>query len=410
MSYRPTRRQFLRTAAATGALIGVGDLSFLSGLPRVCARETDLKRVQFDPGLEPLVRFLEQTPREKLLEEVASRIRKGLSYREIVAALLLAGIRNIQPRPVGFKFHAVLVVNSAHIASLSSPESDRWLPIFWALDYFKVAQAQDVREDDWTMAPVEESKVPPAHKARQNFVEAMNNWDEAAADVAVAGLARSAGAGELLEIFSRLGARDYRQIGHKAIYVANSFRTLQMIGWQHAEPVLRSLAYALLNHEGSNPAERDAEQDRPWRRNQSLAGKIRADWNNGAPDNVHLQHFTTHHEQRREDEARRQRRGHPPGQDSQKSRIQTKKQRVDEAGAVQGVKPKQAEKRKERRVTWRKMRNRLVGCQPCFTIALAGQHTARTGNIGNGIVREAKTFRRRLEDEQYPYNGEQEQA
>jgi hypothetical protein len=34
----------------------------------------------------------------------------------VLAALLLAGVRNIQPRPVGFKFHAVLVVNSAHLA------------------------------------------------------------------------------------------------------------------------------------------------------------------------------------------------------------------------------------------------------------------------------------------------------
>ena len=69
----------------------------------------------------------------------------------------------MQPRPaVGFKFHAVLVVNAAHLASLSSPDSDRWLPIFWALDYFKSSQASDVEEGDWTMAPVDESAVPRA--------------------------------------------------------------------------------------------------------------------------------------------------------------------------------------------------------------------------------------------------------
>src|SRR4030095_5635383 len=45
----------------------------------------------------------------------------------------------------------------------------------------------------------------------------------------------------------RYGARDYRNIGHKAIYVANAHRTLNAIGWQHAEPVLRSLALALLD-------------------------------------------------------------------------------------------------------------------------------------------------------------------
>ena len=105
----------------------------------------------------------------------------------------------------------------------------------------------------------------------------MDNWDEAAADAAVTGLARTAGADEIFEIFCRFGARDFRDIGHKAIYVANSWRTLQVIGWQHAEPVLRSLAYALLDRGGDpNPARADLDADRPWRRNQSVAGKIRA--------------------------------------------------------------------------------------------------------------------------------------
>jgi hypothetical protein len=192
--------------------------------------------------MEPLVRFLEDTPRERLLEETGARIRRGLSYQDLLAALLLAGVRNIQPRPVGFKFHAVLVVNSAHLASMASPDADRWLPIFWALDYFKSSPPRDVREGDWTLAPVEESKVPPSHKARQAFVDAMDQWDEWAADAAVAGLVRTAGAEELFDLFARYGARDFRDIGHKAIYVANSFRTLQAIGWHHAEPVLRSLA------------------------------------------------------------------------------------------------------------------------------------------------------------------------
>ena len=197
MSMRTDRRRFLRASAAGGALLGLGDLGFLSRLRPVSADEAalDPKVVRLQPEIEPLVRLLEETPRERLLEEVAARMRKGTGYREVLAALLLAGVRNVQPRPsVGFKFHAVLVVNSAHLASLASPDTDRWLPIFWALDYFKSSQAQDVREGNWTMAPVDESAVPPARKARAAFTEAMDNWDEAAADAAVAALARSAGA------------------------------------------------------------------------------------------------------------------------------------------------------------------------------------------------------------------------
>ena len=239
--------------------------------------------VRFRPEIEPLVRLLEDTPRERVLEEVASRIRAGLSYREILAALLLAGVRDIQPRPVGFKFHAVLVVNSAHLASLASPDSDRWLPIFWAIDQFKSSQAADIKEGGWKMAPVDESAVPPGHLAKQAFIDAMDHWDESAVDAAVAGLARTAGEDELFEIFALYGARDFRDIGHKAIYVANSFRCLDVIGWQHAEPVLRSLAYALLERSGAkdNPATSDFAADRPFRQNRETAKRIRDGWLEG---------------------------------------------------------------------------------------------------------------------------------
>src|SRR5436853_404375 len=191
------RRSFLKITASASALAGFGDLGFR--LPSVSAAEAklDSKMVQLHPEIEPLVRLLENTPRPRLLEEVASRIQHGLTYREVLAALLLAGVRNIQPRPVGFKFHAVLVVNSAHLASVASPDSDRWLPVFWALDQFKVSQAADEKEGDWTMGPVEERAVPPSHQAKAAFIEAMDRWDEAAADAAVASLARSAGAHEL---------------------------------------------------------------------------------------------------------------------------------------------------------------------------------------------------------------------
>jgi hypothetical protein len=284
MATRETRRTFLKTAAAGGALLGLSNLSFLDQLPGVTAKDAKLdpKLVRLDSGIEPLVVLLEETPREKLLEEVAGRIHKGLNYRDLLAALLLAGVRNVQPRPnVGFKFHAVLVVNSAHLASLASPDSERWLPIFWSLDYFKDSQAATARESGWRMGPPDEGKIPGARKARQAFTEAMDNWDEVAADNAVAGLARTTGANEVFELFVRYGARDFRDIGHKAIYVANSWRTLQCIGWQHAEPVLRSLAYALQKRENENPAKADLAPDRPWKHNLALSAKIAPDWSEG---------------------------------------------------------------------------------------------------------------------------------
>jgi hypothetical protein len=276
MSTPFNRRRFVAGSLGTAAVAGLGDFAFLQGLPAVAAAEArpTPKTVQLDADTEPLVRLIEETPRDKLLEKVAAEIRRGTNYQQLLGAVFLAGVRGIRPRPVGFKFHAVLVINSAHLASLAATDNDRWLPLFWALDNFKVSQATNQKEGGWMMPPADEAKLPPAHAAKQRFIEAMDDWDEEGADRAVTALARTAGATEVIELLWRYGARDFRDIGHKAIYVANAWRTLQAIGWRHAEPVLRSLAFALLEHEGGNPAERDAEPDLPFRENLPRAAAL----------------------------------------------------------------------------------------------------------------------------------------
>jgi uncharacterized Ntn-hydrolase superfamily protein len=281
MTLSPDRRSFLHTAA-----LGAGGLA-LSALPAVAADDATVNPnlVRLDAGIEALVKLVEDTPREKLLEEVAGRIKTGLPYRDVLAALLLAGVRNIRPRPnVGFKFHAVLVVNSAHQAALAGPDKERWLPLFWALDNFKNSQAQNEKESGWRMKPVDELKVPSARKAEAEFVAAMTDWDEGKADAAAAAVARHVPANRAFDLFARFGGRDFRDIGHKIIYVANAFRTLQVIGWHHAEPVLRSLAFAILKRDGEAKPDGSAVADQVGMRNAELAAKLPAGWNAGKPD------------------------------------------------------------------------------------------------------------------------------
>ena len=175
MSHHFSRRSFLSSASAGVSILTARQL--VAGLTPVSdeqLRGAASSIVQLRPEIEPLVKLIEDTPRQRLLEEIGGRIRSGLSYRELLAALLLAGVRNVEPRPaVGFKFHAVLVVNSAHLASLASPDADRWLPILWALDEFKSSQAKDVTEGNWTMAPVDEAGVPSAGQVRDSFHHSM---------------------------------------------------------------------------------------------------------------------------------------------------------------------------------------------------------------------------------------------
>jgi hypothetical protein len=283
MTIPSNRRRFLTTTSAVGALAGLGEFGFLQQLPRLTAADVAAPRgrVQLHADIEPLVRLIEDSDRARLLEAVADRIRQGTTYQDLLAAVMLAGVRGIQPRPVGFKFHAVLVINSAHLASLSATDRDRWLPLFWSLDNFKQSQERNRKEGNWSMSALESGKLPDGAHAAARFREAMEKWDVDGADHAVAAWSRVAGLNEVYEAFWRLGARDFRNIGHKAIFVANSYRTLQTIGWRHSEPILRSLAYALLEHEGAAPSERDDERDRPGRENAKRVTEIRRDWQRG---------------------------------------------------------------------------------------------------------------------------------
>jgi hypothetical protein len=272
------RRHFLKTTLSGAALAGL--------FPRVSAAQMrlDPRSVRWGSGIDPLVKLIEDTPREKLVEEMAVRVRKGLAYNETLAALFVAGVRNVQPRPVGFKFHAVLAINAAHQASLSGPDTERWLPIFWALDNFKVSQAEEKKKTGWTQGAIEESKVPSADKARKAFIDAIESWDVEGVDGPIVSLARNAGSHEVFELFCRYGMRDFRDIGHKAIFVAGAWRLLQVIGWQHAEPVLRSVAQALQYYTGENPAKSNQDADRPWKFNESVVEQIPASWRDGKLD------------------------------------------------------------------------------------------------------------------------------
>ena len=250
MSDSLSRRHFLQTSAALGFGLGLATEvnAFAPDSPEGSTVKPGMVRLR--PEIEPVVRWIEEVPRDKILNVAVEKLREGLSYRELMAGLFLAGIRNIKPRPVGFKFHAVMVIHSAHLIGQTAAVDERLLPLLWALDTFKSSQAADVKEGDWSLGPVDEAKLPKPWQAKQEFVRAMEAWDAEAADAAIVSFCRSHGAAEVMEAFWRFALRDQRNIGHKAIFAAQSWRTLQAIGWQNAEPVLRSLTYGILDREG----------------------------------------------------------------------------------------------------------------------------------------------------------------
>jgi len=273
-----SRRQFLQTA---GAVAGT------SLVPSFASANAPGKLVRLSPEIEPLVRLIERTPRNQCVEVLAEQVRRGLPYRQFLAALFMAGIRNVNPQPPGFKFHCVFVIHAAHQVSLDIPNGQRLLPLFWALDNFKASQQKDVQQGDFKLRPVQ-GKLPSSTTAWREFQQAMADWDEEKADRAIVALARNEGAQAIAERMWFYGARDYRNIGHKAIFTANTWQTLQTIGWHHAEPALRSLVLGLLDFGKKERVNDYAFEDQSYLANvervDRLHGKLPANWASAKSD------------------------------------------------------------------------------------------------------------------------------
>lgn len=278
-----SRRRFLGSVAGAGLLGSVGGLKALSQLKPVSAAETVVtpEMVRFTPEIEPIVRLIEETPRDKCVEVMANALAKGMSYRQFLAGLFLAGIRNINPQPPGFKFHCVFVIHSCNYLSRMGTPEERYLPLFYALDDFKKSQGQDIEQGDFVLGPVK-GTLPTGQAAWDEFHAAMRDWDEARADRAITALVREQEPEDVFEGLWEYGARDYRNIGHKIIFVSHAWRTLQAIGWEHAEPTLRSLILGLLDFGPDEVVNGYAFEDQGYIANAARAagvhGNLPGDW------------------------------------------------------------------------------------------------------------------------------------
>ena len=232
-----TRRHFL-TAATSGGLLGLGDLSDFAHLAR--AEPPKGKGLpwllRYDAEIEPLVRLVEETPREKCVEVMAEQLRGGLTYRRFMAAVFLAGLRN--GADTGY-YHCVYVVHSANQLSLDAPVGERLLALFGALDVFKDWQRRRADEPAKFGLQRIPDNLPAADKAAGLLHDAMKAVDGDAAERAIVTLVRSEGRQRIFDLLAQYG---YRVGGvHPWIFVSNAWRCLGEIGWEYTEPVLRSL-------------------------------------------------------------------------------------------------------------------------------------------------------------------------
>jgi hypothetical protein len=201
-----------------------------------------------------------------------------------MAAVFLAGVRNVNPRPPGYAMHCVFMIHAAHLLSLQCPANMRHLPMYFALDQFKDCQAKDAAETagDYRMTELT-GPMPSPERAIPELIRGLEDWNADRAERAVAVASKYAGFEQIFDVLWTYAVRDFRYVGHKAIYAANAYRTLMTIGWQHAEPVLRSLVVSLVDPEPGTGVGNYVMADQVWSANQKLAAIPLPPDRSGAP-------------------------------------------------------------------------------------------------------------------------------
>ena len=261
------RREFLKTSLATAAGLGTAGGLAAPGLVAAANLADGPERIAIDPEILPLVRLWKGPLPTSSFRSQWTRLARGLPYRRLLAATFLQKIR-------GGSSHDVWVVHSLHQTGVDMSREDHLLPLMWSL--------RNTPDDHpGILRPLNEAALPAPAKAAQVFEGAMEGNNAPAARAAIVAVARSEGPRAAMERLWRWGAVccGGGNIGHNIIGIANTYRTLEVIGWRYAEPVLQFIIF----YTERPKAEAELSRSNARRAKESV-GKLRPDWTGGKSD------------------------------------------------------------------------------------------------------------------------------
>src|SRR3989440_3131038 len=230
MKIPQTRREFLADVGRGMLLatVGSGLASELSLAPAFAADAPDT----LDFGaLEPLVRFMQETPPNKLLPALADKLKSGVELRRLVAAGALANARTFGGEDyVGF--HTMMALApSLHMAS-ELPGALQPLPVFKVL-YRNTNRIQEKggRKEEVLHA------VKPGGEARAEAIrEAVHRKDADTAERDLALAVQTSPEEALNELLHTV--QDQTEV-HRVVLPYRAWDLLDLIGKEHAHTLLR---------------------------------------------------------------------------------------------------------------------------------------------------------------------------
>ena len=242
-----TRRQILADVGKGMLMASVGtDLALDLGFGSLQATENP-ERLTFG-DLEPLVDWMQETPPDKVLSQLAERWRKGTTLKELVAAAALANVRTFGGEDY-IGFHTMMALTPAYHMARELPSDKSPLPVFKVLyRNSNRIQAKGGRKNE-VLHPVPAAFELDCRSVGDVLREDVRRQDLKSAEGTFASLAQSSpeiAFNELLYVIE-----DGTEV-HRVVMAYRAWDLLDLVGKERAHAVLRqSLHYCVQNEKNS---------------------------------------------------------------------------------------------------------------------------------------------------------------
>jgi hypothetical protein len=186
-------------------------------------------------SLEPLVRFMQETPTDKLLAAVVAKLKSGIELRDLVAAGALANARTFGGEDY-IGFHTMMALAPSLHMARELPEALQPLPVFKVL-YRNTNRIQEKggRKEEVLHAI---KAAPPAQGriGAESVRDAVHRQAMDEAEGIFAGIARS-GANDALDQLLYT-VQEHTEV-HRVVLPYRAWDLLDLIGKEHAHTLLR---------------------------------------------------------------------------------------------------------------------------------------------------------------------------
>jgi hypothetical protein len=241
MNSPKNRRQFLADVGR-GMFVATVGYSAASDLGLAPAFAADAPDTLDFGSLEPLVRLMQETPTDKLLAALATKLKSGTDLRRLVAAGALANARTFGGEDyVGF--HTMMALAPSLHMARELPESMQPLPVFKVL-YRNTNRIQEKggRKEE-VLHAVKTAQLAEGRAGAESVRDAVHRQSVDEAERLFAKLAQ-AGAGDALNDLLHT-VQDHTEV-HRVVLPYRAWDLLELIGQEHAHTLLRqSVRYCI---------------------------------------------------------------------------------------------------------------------------------------------------------------------